>query len=99
MQYSIIPFDTHATQAFTHLEQGLDKLLSDYVLCVSELLSKLYHAFDMTRFSVEGSDHYAVVYGLNCRKLKDSMVGHQGTQWKTMEECFRNICNIGTGYE
>ena len=29
MQYSIIPSDTHATQAYTHLEQSLDELLDN----------------------------------------------------------------------
>ena len=49
MQYSIIPSDTHGTQASTHLEQGSDELLNDYLHCVSELLSKIYHISDMSR--------------------------------------------------
>ena len=76
MQYSIIPFDTQATQAFIHLEQGLDELLENYLHYVSELLSKICHTSDMSRISVEGSNHYVVVYGFSCRKLKDSVVGH-----------------------
>ena len=53
MQYSIIPSYTHATQAFTHLEQGLDELLDDNMHCASELLSKIYHFSDMSRISAE----------------------------------------------
>ena len=53
----------------------------------------------MSRISVEGTNHYAVGYGLNCRKLKDSMAGDRNAQWKMMEECIRDICNIGEGYE
>ena len=41
----------------------------------------------------------AQVSSLNCRKLKDSIMGHQSTQWKMMEECFMHIHNIGAGYE
>ena len=40
-----------------------------------------------------------MVYGLNCRRLKESIVGHQSVQWKTMEDCSRNICNIGAWYD
>ena len=69
MQYYIIPSDNHATQALNHLEQGPDELLDDYIHHVSDL-SKIYHTSDMSRISVEGTNHYAVVYGLNCRKLK-----------------------------
>ena len=84
MQYSNIPSDSHATQAFTQLEQGMDELLNDYLHHASELLSKIYHTSDMSSISAEGTSHYAIVYGLNCRKLKDIMAGHQNVQWKMM---------------
>ena len=40
-----------------------------------------------------------MVYGLSCRRLRDNVVGHQSAQWKTMEYCFRDICNISAGYK
>ena len=57
MQQSIIPSDSHATQAFTHLEQSPDKLLDDYLHHVSDLLSKIYHTSDMSRILVESTNH------------------------------------------
>ena len=48
MQYSVIPSETHATQAFTQLEQGQDEFLDDYLYYVSKFLSKLYHTLDMS---------------------------------------------------
>ena len=99
MQYSIIPSNTHTTHAFTHLEQGLVELLDDYLHCVSDLLSNIYHTSDMSRISAEGTNHHAVVHSLNCRKLKDSMAGHRSAQWKMMEECSRDIHNIIATYE
>ena len=98
-QYSIIPSNTYAIQDFTHLEQGLDELLDDYLHSVSDLLSKIHHTSDMSWISVEDTNHYAVVYGLKCRKLKDSMAGHKSAQWKMMDECFIDIINISVGYE
>ena len=94
-----MPLDTHATQAFTHLEQGLDEHFDEYLHCASDLLPKIYHTSDMSRISAEGANHYAVVYGLNCRKLKDNMAGHRSELWNMMEECFRDICNIDVGYK
>ena len=99
MQYSTIPFDRHVTQAFAQLEQGANELLDTYLDCTSELLSRIYHTTDMYRILVRGLNHYTVVYGLNCRWLKDSVVGHQSIQWKTMEDCFRDIHNTVAGYE
>ena len=91
MQYSIILLDMHVTQAFTHLEQSPDKLFDSYLHHMRDLLSKIYHTSDMSGITTKGTNHYAVVYGLNCRKLKDSVVGHKSAQWKMMEECFRDM--------
>ena len=70
MQYSAIPFDSHSTQAFAQLEQGLDDLLDMYLHHANELLSKICYTSDMSRNLAEGLIHYTVVYGLNCRRLK-----------------------------
>ena len=45
-QYSSIPFDSHVTQAFAHLQQGLDELFKMYPHHASGLLSKIYHTSD-----------------------------------------------------
>ena len=99
MKYAIIPSYTHATQTFTHLEQGPNELLDDYLNHVSGLLSKMYHTSDMSSISAKGTNHYEVMCGLNCRKLKDSVAGQRSAQRKMMEECFRDIHNINVGCE
>ena len=63
MQCSIILSDTHTTQTFSHLEQGLDDLPSDYLHFTGELLFKIYHTSDVYRTSAEGTNYYALVYG------------------------------------
>ena len=70
-----------------------------YMHHTSELLSNFYPTLDMSRVSAEGLSYYTVLYGLNYRWLKDSAVVHQSVQWKTMEDCFRDIHNIGVGYK
>ena len=51
----------------------------------------------MSRILAKGFNHYAVVYDLTCRMLKDNIMGHLSAPWKMMEECFIGICNIGGG--
>ena len=53
----------------------------------------------MSRISVEGFNHYSVVYGLNFRKFKESVIGHHSAQWKAIEDCLRDIHNIDDGYK
>ena len=81
------------------MQPSPDELLDDYLHHVSELLSIMYHTSDMSRISDECTQNYSVVYSLSCRKLKGGMAGHRSTQWKMMEECFRDIYNIGHGYK
>ena len=97
--YSAILYDSHVTQAFSKLEQGPDEFLDMYLCHTSDFLSELYHTSNMSKILAGGLKHYAVVFGLDCRRLKDSVVGHQSMQWKMIEDCFRDICNFGAGYE
>ena len=78
-QYSSIPLDNHATQAFECLQQGPHELLEMYLCRASEPLLKSYHTLDMSQISVLGLNHYTVVYGLGCRELKGCLAGHWST--------------------
>ena len=80
MQYSLNLLHTHTTQAFTHLEQGPDELIDDYLHHVSDPILKIYHTPDMSRISAEGTNHYVVVYGMSGRKLRDSVGGCKSAQ-------------------
>ena len=86
MQYSTFPVDSHTTQAFTQMEQGPDELLDMYLHHTSELLSKIYHTLDISEISAGELNHNTMVYGLNYRRLKDSIVGYWSAQWKAMED-------------
>ena len=74
-QYSTIPFDSHATQVFTCLQQGPSYLNEMYLHHANELLSEIYHTTDMTQIAAESSNYYTIVYDLNSTKLKDKIVG------------------------
>ena len=75
-QYSMIPFGSQATQAFTDLQQGCNELLKLYLHHATELLSKIQYMTDMSQIPAEGLNHYTMVYGLNSNKLKDQVVRH-----------------------
>ena len=70
-----------------------------YLHHVSELLLKIHHTSDMSQISVEGVNHYTIVYCHNCIKLKDSVVRHCSAHWKSLEDCFTDICTSGVCYE
>ena len=98
-KYSSISFDSHATKAFPCLQQGPDELFKMYLHCASDLLSKIHHTSDMSWISVEGLNCSTMVYDLTFRKLRESLVGHQSMLWRSMEDCFIDICEFGTDYK
>ena len=59
-QYST--FHSHAIKALTHLQQGPSEILKMYLHHASELLSKIQHKMDMSQITVEGLNHYTMVY-------------------------------------
>ena len=64
-----------------------------------ELLLKIYHTLDMSQISAENLNHYTVVYGLTCRRLEDGVAGHWDTHWRSMKDCFRDICALDASYK
>ena len=59
-------------------EVWMSSLMNTCTVQVSSCLK--YTTLQMSRILVEGLNQYAVVYGLNCRKLKNSITVHQSTQ-------------------
>ena len=96
-QYSSIPFDSHDTQTLSYLQQGLDELMKCIHTMQVSFIENQPHVRHVS--DVSGGSDCTMEYGLNCRKLKDSVVGHQTMHWKSMEDCFRDICPLGVGYE
>ena len=86
-------------KTFACLQQCPNEPCEKYLNHASELLLKIHYAADMSQISVDCLNHYTAVYGLNCRKLKDSIAGHLSVYWRSMEDCFRDICIFAAGYK
>ena len=67
-QYSTIPFSSHTTQAFSHLQQGPNEPPQMCLHHASKLLSKIHHMMDISQILTEGTNSYMLVYGLNLNK-------------------------------
>ena len=74
-------------------------LLDMYLHHASELILKIHHTSDLPQILLKGLNHYTIVYGLDSRKIRKSIVGHWNVQWRSMEDYFRDIHAFGAGYE
>ena len=71
-----MPFDSHTTPTFVHMQQVSDELLEMYLHCACELLSKNSLHNWCLKIPVEGLNHYTMVYILDSNKLKYKVAGH-----------------------
>ena len=53
----------------------------------------------MSQISEGGLNHYTVMNGVNCRKVKDSFAGHWSVHYRSMKDCFNDIHIFGVEYE
>ena len=99
------PYTTHLFYLIVmqpRLLPNLNKVQMSSLTCICTTQLSFCQKFttsDMSRILTEGLNHYTVVFGLNCRRSKDSVVGYWSIQRKIMEDCFRDIWNIGAGYK
>ena len=54
INFSPLPYDNHASQAFTNPMQGPEEFLTKYVECSISLLTQINYTSDMSAISVLG---------------------------------------------
>ena len=74
MNYSEIPYDTHAINAYNNLHQGSNELTSIYLHRVQDIFECIHNTNDMT--SIPGTNHAKILTGIRdsrlCNKLAES---------------------------
>ena len=62
--YSEIPYDTHAINAYNNLHQGSDESTSAYLHRVQDILEHIHNTCDMTSIPATGTNHAKILTGL-----------------------------------
>ena len=62
--YSEIPYDTHAINAYDNLHQGSDESTSAYLHRAQDILECIHNTCDMTSIPAIGTNHAKILTGL-----------------------------------
>ena len=68
--YSDIPYDMHAINAYDNLYQGNNESTSAYLYRTQDILECIHHTSDMTSISTIGTNHVKILTGLETVSYK-----------------------------
>ena len=67
--YSEIPYDTHAINAYDSLHQGSNESTIAYLHRVQDILECIHHTSDMSSITAIGTIHVKILTGLKDSRL------------------------------
>ena len=76
--YSEIPYNMHAINAYDTLQQGPDEPTEAYLHTAQDILQSIYHTNNMSEITTKGTNHAKILTGLKdkklCSKLAESVM-------------------------
>ena len=97
--YSKIPYDTHAINAYDNHHQGSDESTSAYLHRVQDILKHIDHTTDMATISAIGTNHAKILTGLKdgrlCNKLAESKV----KKWTNMSQVLQDVADMAIDFK
>ena len=71
--YSEIPYDTHAINAYDSLHQGSSESIIAYLHRVQDILKHIHHTDDMSSITAIGTNHAKILTGLKESWLQNKL--------------------------
>ena len=97
--YSEIPYDTHAVNAYDMLQQGNNESTKAYLRRVQDILEHIHHTNDMTSISAIGTNHAKILTGLkNCR-LHNKLAELKAKKWINMGWVLQDVADMAVKFE
>ena len=97
--YSEIPYDTHAINAYGTLQQGADESTKAYLHREQDILEHIHHTNNMSAITAIGTNHTKILTGLKdkklCKKLAESIV----KKWNNMAQVLHDVAEMAVSFE
>ena len=97
--YSKIPYDTHAINAYNTLQQGTDKSAKPYLHKAQDILECIHHTNDMSSVTAIGTNHAKLLTGLKDRKLHNKLAESKAKKWTNMVQVLQDIAEMAVNFE
>ena len=97
--YSEIPHDTHAINAYDVLQQGNDELTKAYLHRAQDILEHIHHTINMTSVSAIGTNHTKILTGLKESRLCNKLAESKAKKWTNMVQVLQDIADMAVNFE
>ena len=84
INYSEIPHDTHAINAYDNLHQGSNESTSAYLHRVQDILECIHNTSNMTSIPAISTNHAKILTGLRDSRLSNKLAKSKAKKWTTM---------------
>ena len=96
--YSKLPYDTHAINAYNTLQQGTDKSTKAYLHRVQDILKHIHHTNNMSSVTATGTNHTKILTGLKNSKLCNKMAETKAKKWTNMAQVLQDIAEMAVSF-
>ena len=97
--YSEIPYDTHAINAYNDLHQDSDESTSVYLHRAQDILEHIHHTTDMATISAIGTNHMKILTGLKDGRLCKNLAESKAKKWINMSQVLQDVADMAINFE
>ena len=97
--YSEIPYDTHAINAYDNLHQGSDESTTAYLHRAQGILKCIHNTSDMTSIPAIGTNHAKILTGLRDSRLCNKLAKSKAKKWTNMSQVLQDVADIAVDFE
>ena len=97
--YSEIPYDTHAINAFDMLQQGNDESTEAYLHRPQDISEHIHHTNDMSSISAIGTNHAKILTGLKDGRLCNKLAKSKAKKRINMVQVLQDIADMAVNFE
>ena len=97
--YSEIPYNTHAINAYANLHQGSDESTSTCLHRAQDILECIHHTSDMTSISAISTNHAKILTGLRDSRLCNKLAESKAKKWTSMSQVLQDVAGMAIDFE
>ena len=97
--YSEIPYDMHAINAYDNLHQGSNESTGAYLPRAQDILEHIHKTSDMTSIPAIGTNHAKILTGLQDSRLCNKLAESKAKKWTTMSQVLQDVTDMVIDFE
>ena len=97
--YSEIPYNTHAINAYDMLQQGNDESTEAYLHRAQDILEHIHHTNDLSSISAIGTYHAKILTGLRDVRLHNKLTVSKAKKWINMSQILQDVADMAIIFE